>query len=169
MSIRIVVADGASALLYDITHRSELASALHVSEQLSDPAARLHERDLVTDRPGRKADGGPLRSGRRGAAARHATNSEHSVHSHEVESFAHQIAKSLSSAINSGTVDQLVLVSAPHFLGLLRAALPASVGARVLLEIEKDLVRQPESSLRQHLRAEIDAGRLHLHSLRSAP
>ncbi len=111
MSIRIVVADEASALFYDFAHRSELrhlSSPLHISEQLSDPAAHLHERDLVTDRPGRKCDRAPLQGGRRGATAHHATGGESHARAHQTRQFVQRIAAALTDAVHAGAVEQLV-------------------------------------------------------------
>ncbi|HTW75270.1 MAG TPA: host attachment protein [Steroidobacteraceae bacterium] len=162
MSIRIVVADEAGALFYDIADRSALRSALHVSGQLTDPLAHLHERDLVSDKPGRKADRAPLHAGRRGATAHHATASEPQARRHETQQFVQRIGQSLADGVHAGGIDRLVLVCAPRFLGVLREGLPGAVSALVIHEIHKDLTHQPESALREHLTAEIEAGRLSL-------
>jgi hypothetical protein len=48
--IRIVVADQAEAIFYDLP---SLQAAPQEVAHISDPAAHLHNRDLVSDRPGR--------------------------------------------------------------------------------------------------------------------
>mgnify|MGYP003504929667 FL=1 len=48
--IRIVVADQAEAVFYD---SPSLQAAPREVGRISDPAAHLHNRDLVSDRPGR--------------------------------------------------------------------------------------------------------------------
>lgn len=163
MTLRIVVADDATALFYDLAGRSELrhlSAPLQPTEQLSDSAAHLHNRDLVSDRPGRKFDRAPLHSARRGATARHATGARNNPREHEAQQFAHRIADSLQRVVQAGLVDELVLVCAPHFLGLLRAALPPAVSALIIDEIHKDLAHQPESAVRAHLADEVAAWRL---------
>ena len=67
MRIRIVVADQAEARFYD-TEPAEVR--LRASGQMVNPDARLHERDLVSDRPGRVFDHAAPPGGRRGAVAR---------------------------------------------------------------------------------------------------
>ena len=47
---RILVADQAEALFYDLP---SLDAMPHEVLHISDPAAHLHDRDLVSDRPGR--------------------------------------------------------------------------------------------------------------------
>lgn len=165
MSIRIVVADEASALFYDIPGHDvprRLRSPLHVCGQVIDPTAHLHDRDLVSDQPGRKSDRAPLQGGRRGATAHHATGGERHARSHQTQQFVHRIAEALAEAVHDGTVDRLILVCAPHFLGLLRAELPSSLSSLIIDEVHKDLSHQPESALRAHLTGEIAAGRLSL-------
>lgn len=168
MSIRIVVADEASALFYDIPHGGglqQLRSPLHVCGQIVDPTAHLHDRDLVSDQPGRKSDRAPLQAGRRGATAHHATGGERHPRTHQTQQFVHRIAEALAQAVHAGSVDQLILVCAPHFLGMLRAGLPDSLSALVIDEVHKDLTHQPESALRAHLTSEVEAGRLSLRSV----
>ena len=67
MRVWLVVADQSEARFYELrSHDVELG-------RLADPLARLHDQDLVSDRPGRKFDRAPLIAGRRGAIAHHAT------------------------------------------------------------------------------------------------
>ena len=56
MRIRVLVADQSEACLFDLGPRR----SLDLVGRLTDPLAHLHDRDLVSDRPGRKFDRGPL-------------------------------------------------------------------------------------------------------------
>ena len=162
MSIRIVVADQANAQLYEIEHRHQLQDnvPLRAVGELSDPAAHLHDRDFRSDRPGRSFDRAPLRGNRRGATAHHGMGAERQARTHESERFARQIAETLLVADQGRHINQLVLIAAPRFLGALRAALSDSLRQRVTTEIHRDLTHAPERALREHLLAELSAGRL---------
>jgi protein required for attachment to host cells len=148
MKLRIVVANESVALLYDL---KDAGKGLQFSGQVSNPRARLHDRDLVSDRPGRRPDHAPLRSGRRGASPHHATAGAHEAHEHEVESFARQLAHELEAAGVAGQFEQLVIMAGPKFLGMLRALLPASVKSAIVAEVPKDLVNHPVHAIREHL------------------
>ncbi len=148
MNMRILVANESAALFYDV---SDSAEGLQLAGKISDPLARLHDRDLVSDRPGRRADHAPIQSGRRGATPRHATSSEHDAHVHEIETFARQVAHELEAARGAGQFDRLVIMAGPKFLGMLRAVLPTGVKATVASEVPKDLVNHPVQAIREHL------------------
>lgn len=148
MNVRIVVANESAALFYDL---EDPAKGLQFAGQISDPRARLHDRDLVSDRPGRRPDHGPLRSGRRGASPHHATAGEHDAHNHEIETFARQLAHELENARLAGRFERLVIMAGPKFLGMLRGVLPASVKATLAAEVPKDLVNHPLHAIREHL------------------
>lgn len=154
MRLRIVVADEANARIYDVERRTDLLPGrgiLQVSGSLADPAAHLHDRDFKSDRPGRKADRTALHGGRRGATAHHGVGGKQSPRAHEAALFAQRIADRLEQDHARGTAQHLVLVAGPHFLGLLREALPQALRELVTDEIHKDLVHEPEQRLQAHL------------------
>lgn len=138
--IRIVVADQAEAIFYD-------ASSLDVRPRevgrISDPLARKHDRDLVSDRPGRTYEsvGG----------ARHALERENDPRHQEAVRFARRISCRLDDALKRGEFGQLVVAAGPPFLGLMRQELSQQVKKRVVLEIGKDLVHGAVEDLRRHL------------------
>ncbi|HUN25754.1 MAG TPA: host attachment protein [Steroidobacteraceae bacterium] len=152
MRIRIVVADQAEACFYDIAGAED---ALQPVGRLTDPEAHLHNRDLTSDRPGRVFDHSPMAAGRRGATAHHGVGGERSPRKHEAELFARHIAADLEKAQATQQFDRLVIMAAPAFLGLLRAALPHSVRSRVAAEVPKDLAHQPPTAVREHLPMQI--------------
>lgn len=144
---RIVVADRGEARFYDVGP----ASRLQIAGRLVDPNARLHDRDLVSDRPGRVFDRAPPASGRRGAGAHHATDGERSPHKHEVTLFARRIAAELERARRQGRFASLVVMAGPPFLGELRKSLPKSLRAITVAEVAKDLVHRPERVVRTYV------------------
>jgi protein required for attachment to host cells len=147
-----VVADQGEARFYDSVG---VEAVLRPAGHLSDPKARLHDRDFKSDRPGRVFDHAPAAGARHGAVAHHATGGERRPHKHEAELFARRIADTLTAA-SAGGFDRLVLIAGPSFLGMLRAALPKAVHDRVVGEVPKDLVhKQDETALRAHLTREM--------------
>jgi protein required for attachment to host cells len=138
--LRIVVADQAEAIFYD---SSSLEAAPREVARISDPLAHLHDRDLVSDRPGRSYEsvGG----------ARHAIERENDPRHREAVRFARRIARRLDEARRRNEYEQLIVVAGPPFLGLMRRELSGPTRQRVVHEIRKDLVHSPMAALRKHL------------------
>ena len=138
--IRIVVADQAEAIFYDLT--SLQARPTEVA-RISDPVAHQHEQDLVSDRPGRihASMGG----------ARSSMDLEDAPRKQEAVRFARRIARRLDAARRKGEFDELIVVAGPPFLGVMRGELSRPTRERVVHEIHKDLVHGPVEQLRRHL------------------
>jgi protein required for attachment to host cells len=139
---RILVADQAEAVFYDST---ALGAAPKEVARITDPTAHLHDRDLMSDRPGRSYEsfGG----------ARHALERENDPRQREAVRFARRIARRLDEARRKDEFERLVVVAGPPFLGLLRHAMSKPTKACVAHEIHKDLVHGPIAVLREHLAA----------------
>ena len=75
MRDRIIVADQAEARIYDLTRRDV---PMPLALGLTNGAARLHDQDLKSDRPGRIFGRAPFARGRRRAVRHHAAGSERS-------------------------------------------------------------------------------------------
>jgi len=148
MRVRIVVADQSEARFYDV---DRFESKLQLVGRLTDPKARLHDRDFKSDRPGRVFDHAPPATGRRGAVAHHATDGERRPRTHEAELFARQIAAELERALRQDRLERLILMAGPAFLGKLRAALPKSLEPAVAAQVPKDLVHAADAVVHQHL------------------
>jgi protein required for attachment to host cells len=138
--IRIVVADQAEAIFYDVP--SLEARPTEVG-RISDPLAHQHDRELASDRPGRSYEsvGG----------ARHAIERENDPRWQEAVRFARRISCRLDDALRKGEFDELIVVAGPPFLGLIRSELSRPARERVVHEIRKDLVHGPVEALRTHL------------------
>jgi protein required for attachment to host cells len=139
----IVVADQAQARIYLLR-----GAALRIAASLENEAARRHDRDLKSDRPGRVYDRAPPVRGRRGAGAHHATGGERTPRRQVAITFARNIAAAVGASRRQAPFDRLVLVAAPRFLGLLRRTLPAALRAQVVAELAKDWVHLPTVTLR---------------------
>jgi protein required for attachment to host cells len=138
--IRIVVADQAEAIFYDAP---SLRARPQEVGRISDPVAHLHDRDLMSDRPGRSYEsvGG----------ARHAIERENDPRSREAIRFAKRIARRLDEARRHDEFEELIVVAGPPFLGLMRAELSGPTRKRVVHEVHKDLVHSPVEALWQHI------------------
>jgi protein required for attachment to host cells len=141
----IVVADGAKARFLEPSkdHR-KLVPAEH-ADMLS-PEARLLDRDLVTDKPGRGFS--TARDGRRSAL-----EPPHNVHKLEKHNFTARLAERLDKACLAKKFDRLVLVAPKRSLGELRTLLSARVKKAVSHEVPKDLTASSPTALRKALAA----------------
>lgn len=142
----IVVADSGSARIFDAESPT---GALVEREDYSNPDARVAERKLTSDRPGRTVDSG---------GRSHAYSSDESPREAEERAFAKLLADRLSGARAKGEMDRLVLVAAPGFLGKLRAALDKETRKRVDGELSADLVALTPKEIHARLVARLQPG-----------
>ncbi|HSH27740.1 MAG TPA: host attachment protein [Wenzhouxiangella sp.] len=126
MNTWVVVADAARARFFVVRDNSGayLGSEAFPSSQpapegeleevtsLSNPAARLSNRDLETDRPGASVE--------RKGDAMHAYEPRNSVRDVEAKRFAREVVAELDQALQNGRMERFYLMAAPDFLGLLR-------------------------------------------------
>lgn len=136
----IVVADSARARILTAT------SALSPLESMRDmvsPESRLHERDLVSDRPGRSFDS----SGK----GRHAIGFENSAKQQVAVRFAAEVSEILEKGRINNDYGRLVIIADPRFLGLLDKSLTPGVKKLVSKKISKDLSKMSEQEIRAAL------------------
>ena len=141
-TVWVLVADASRARVFAAENRvgSELEE---VTDRLH-PESRLHNRDLVSDRPGRAGD--------RGTEARSAVEEDGGPKGQEAAAFARELAGMLAEAAGKGTFEHLVLCAPPAFMGELREKLDDGVRQRVSLEGTKDLTRANRGAdVRTHL------------------
>ena len=125
----IVVADASRARFFSA---EKSAGPLFEMETLSNPEARLHEGDLVTDNSGQK-NGGFV-------AKTETTNR-----------FANTICSHLESGRHSGAFHKLYILGSPHFLGMMRKHQSSSLRNLIREEIPKDLTTQSPERIRAQL------------------
>ncbi len=136
----VVVTDSTRAR---ILKADNAVSPLSEVETLVHPESRLHERDLISDAPGRAFD--------RAGQGRHAMGQQVSPKEHEVEAFVRQVAERLEQAREHGELEQLIIVAPPNVLGKLRKALPPEVARLVTMEMGKNLSKLSPQEIRDHL------------------
>jgi protein required for attachment to host cells len=140
---RVVVADEFQAIFYA---REKKFSPLAEIDAMQNVAAREKTGELMSDRGGRAFDSH--------GQGRHAmTNEKTDPKSQSAIVFAKEIADRLSAERSKGSYDNLIVVAAPRFLGVLRPALDTA-GVEAALEIDKEVTGK-DAEFIQNL---IDAG-----------
>lgn len=136
----VLVADSTHARVFTAESPS---SQLHELETLNNPEGRLHDRDITSDLPGKI-------NGNSGAGG-HAYQDETDPKDHLAVNFAKRIAKHLEEGRNSRHFEQLLVVSAPAFLGELRSEFSSQLSKLVCFELAKNLTTHSNEEIRQHL------------------
>lgn len=138
--IKVLVLDTSRASVYDTP---SLGAPLSQSAALINPAGHMHERDLVSDAPGRVMH--------RGSSVRQTYDPRSSFRAQATQRFARMVGKYLDETLRADHCQGVVLVAAPRLLGELKRALPRSARDKVLGEIPKDWVQYPPRVIAQHL------------------
>ena len=125
----VVVADGTRARVLE-----NAGPGLGLAEVPGGTFEGPNRRDgeIASDRPGRSFDS-------RGQG-RHAMEPDTPAARHEHREFARSVAAWLNEPKRRDRYDRLAVVAAPRTLGDLRELLPAGVRAKVVCELDKDLV-----------------------------
>ena len=149
----VVVAESSRARVFEMisprVQMKELVDMVH-------PQSRIHEQKLTSDRPGRTYD--------RHGQGHHAMEQKVGAKKHEVmafalltrvvvdaddPAFAAQLAGYLQSECSENTFEDIVIIAAPEFLGLLRKKIDAGTAGRVVREINKNMVQHDEADIRK--------------------
>lgn len=135
----IVVADACRARFFAADRP---AGPLVEMESLSNPQARLHEGDLVSDRAGRDVSGN---GGRHGLGTPNAAKTE------STQRFAGEVCAVLEDGRRRHAFDRLYVLSPPTFLGMLRRHQSNGLRGLVTREIAKDVSTQTPEQIRAQL------------------
>ena len=127
MTTYIVVADAARARIFtrDALNLTEHDSLVHA-------AGRLHEGDLITDRRGADVH-------ESGSTSARSSGEEGAASQHENELFAKEVAQRLYGARVDNSMEKLIMVAPPKFLGLLREKLDNTTQKLIIHTLSKDL------------------------------
>jgi len=135
----IVVADQSRARIF----KTETASAPLIEiEALTHSEARLHDRELTSDLPGRIKGSGHI-----GHAFEQATDPKQ----HEIDLFAHRLAHYLEDAQNNQQFNQLLIIAEPSLLGYLRGCLPERIKKAICFELAKNITSLSPEQIRLYL------------------
>ena len=116
-------------------------------ETIEHPEARLKSQSLGADRPGRSFESAGMK--------RHSMSREVDPKKQEAITFAKKVAERLESARCQGEFEQLILVAAPEFIGLLRANLSSDLRRMIEEEFSLDLFHMTPQEIRAHLPEEL--------------
>lgn len=136
----ILVAEGSRAKLYLSESPKQPWQEI---EDLIEPEGRMQEKDLGADQPGRF--GGMAGEGR------HALDEKHGLVEVAQKAFSKELCEEVERRHRGGEFDQLVVVAAPAFLGMLRKAMGSELSKIVVEEIDKNLVHHRAEDVRGHL------------------
>lgn len=139
-TVWIVVANRGVARLFQARQPT---GPLEEMEAFIHPEARLHDQDLVTDRPGRGYD--------RMGGGSHPESPDTSLAEQEANNFALELSRFLLKGRAEGRFDSLVLIAAPGFLGSLRERLDSPTRHRLMLQMAKNLVHLDAAAVRRYL------------------
>ncbi len=136
----VLVAESSRAKIYSTDGDLD---ALKEIIDLSHSESRLHEQELTTDLPGSNAGGG---------SSHHKYEDRTDVKDQVHVDFAKQIEENLEKAWNQGEFKQLIVASAPDFLGVLRKVMSPNISKSVIREISKNLMQFDAKEMLEHLR-----------------
>ncbi len=135
----LVTANSGIARIYRVEKENSLAE-IHLLEH---PESRMHNLDLVSDKPGRDFESF--------GAVRHAVGKCETPKMHEFSVFADELACFIKKAHDQGEFDQLYIAASPNFLGLLRASLDPTIVKLIAGEADKDMTQTNPSEISQSL------------------
>ena len=136
----VVVADSSRARFFTLAGKSEPMQEL---EGMTHAESRMRNQDEVSDKQGGLAGG----HGEGGHAFEAPTDIKH----HDAEIFAKQIADKLERGRVNHAYNKLILVAPPAFLGALRQAMNDHVVNLVSKSLDKNLVAENETVIREHV------------------
>ncbi len=137
-----VVANRSGAVFYAESGKEPF----HFLRRLSNPRARLAERKLVSDRPGRTFSSPATGKARSGLEPRS------TQHEELARKFARKIVGSLEKMRDGRRFEGMVLVAEPHFLGMLREALGPSLRKLVKQELPREYAQGSDRAIRSRIR-----------------
>jgi len=129
--------------------RARILSTESVHEPLTEiaaldrPEARMRERELTSDVPGRPYVSGGTR--------RHGMADPVRWHDQEAVRFAREVGGHLEAARRAGRFERLILAAPPRFLGRLREELTPATAATVVHEYDKNWLHDDCTAIREHL------------------
>lgn len=135
----LLVANSSLARIFKIEKRQELKEL----KVLEHPESRLHNQDLVSDKPGRDFESAGV--------ARHALEPKTLPKRHEFAVFAKFLADYLEEARNKGEFESLYIAASPALLGLLRQSLHPNTVKLIKGEVDKDMTQIKSQEILSHL------------------
>lgn len=140
----VLVADASRAILF-----RGGSSELTLKQEFDNPGGRAKASELTSGAQGEMTAGGGAPGRGPGAAP---TTEPKQV---EAERFARELADHLKVHVVHDPTVPLVLIAAPHFLGLLRASIDAQVAKSVELSIDKNFTNFTMHEMKSRVQEEL--------------
>lgn len=135
----LIVANSSLARIYKIEKRHDLKEI----KVLEHPESRLHNLDLVSDKPGRDFESAGI--------GRHSLEPKVLPKRHEFEIFAKSLADYLENARNQGEFETLYVAASPSLLGLLRQSMHPNTAKLIKGEVDKDMTQMKPHEIPSYL------------------
>ncbi len=136
----IVIANGSECKIFSINVKEK---RLHLKNNISSSAVRLHNINLGEVRPGRNHESSLF--------ARHGIEPRTEPQHKEKLKFVHDICEFLHQKSNMDEYTNLILIASPEILGELRKNLDKNILSMVIEEMNKDLVHVEEKEVLKHV------------------
>lgn len=140
----VLVADEAMSRILLLNTKEK---RLEPVEEIADPDARAPNAELRRDAYGRRNAGG----GQGNSPSSVTASAGEDPSQQHAEVFAATVASTLQRGFDAQRFDELVVVAAPHFLGLLRKAFAKPLAAAVVRDEPKDFVHFTNDDIYQRL------------------
>ena len=137
----ILVASRSGASLFESNWPGETMRRL---QDIPHPEGRLQNSEIDSDKPGRAFDSM--------GEARHSMSKELDATEKVAQQFARELAELLNKNRNTNVYDKIILMAAPKFLGLLRAALDSNTAALVVQTVNKELLEVSQEDVISYLK-----------------
>lgn len=139
-TIWYVIADGGRARI--LRYRKDDDAFERVTELVS-ATAHLSTKDLGSDKPGRAFESA--------GGARHAIEPRSDFHEKGEVEFARVLAANINEGADRNDFQLLALVAPSRFIHAIKDALKSGATERLFAEVDKDLTKLPEDTLRERL------------------
>lgn len=135
----LIVANSSIARIYRLENKHSLVEI----EVLEHPESRLHNLEIVSDKPGRDSN--------RVGWGRHAVSTRGTPKEHECTVFVNKIASYLEAARKKQEFEKLYITASPTILGLIRQELSPSTAKLIQGEADKDMTQMKPEEILAHL------------------
>lgn len=122
---------------------AESATSLRELADMNHSEARLHDREMTEDLPGKIKNAGGIGG--------HAFEQPTDPKQHEAQVFAQRIIHYLQDAHNANQFQRLLLIAEPSLLGRLRHNMPAPISNLIAFELDKNLATADIPEILDHL------------------
>lgn len=138
-NIWVVVSNSCQAKIFKIAKFPKI----EIINTLEHPESRMHNVDLVSEKPGRAFD--------KVGVGRHAYSPVTEPKQVEVEKFAKDLGKYLNAAFKNKEFTRFYLIASPAFLGLLRKELENKTQEAIVTEIAKDMTEHVNEDIEEQI------------------